>query len=305
MDLRTHQAALLMDQWSTQGAVLLLAIALIGILVLVCRGRPRTAGWPQYVALGSSFAAGIGLGPRAPGSPRVCMQSINGYPQQLARLLGLSLVDVSCSGAVTKHVLRGGQYFQRPQLDALATNTELVTLTVGGNDVRYVGDLSMLAARRDRSFGGWLLRNFWKGPQAAKDRDFAGLQTEIRKALDEIRRRSPCARIIVATYPTIVPEGGVCPKLRLTESEADLMREVGRRLSEATRAATIEAGAILVDMEKLSVHHHACAAIPWVNGSKQTAGTQFHPTLVGARATAQKIARVLGEVAGGDPVSLD
>jgi len=291
-----------MDLWLICGGVALLAIGLIGFVVLFWQGRRRTGGRPQYVALGSSFAAGIGLGPRAPGSLRVCMRSINGYPQQLARLLGLSLVDVSCSGAATKHVTRGKQYFQAPQLDALDADTELVTLTIGGNDVRYVGDLSMLAARRERSFRGWLLRKFWKGPRPVEERNFARLQTEIESALAEIRRRSPLARIVVATYPTIVPQQGVCPKLGLTQSEAALMHEVGRQVAATTRAATIVAGAILVDVERLSSPHHACAAIPWVNGWKETVGTQFHPTLAGARATAEEIARALGQAIEADPV---
>ena len=82
-----------------------------GLAVLLHQGRRKPRGTPQYVALGSSYAAGIGLGKRAPGSPVACFRSVNDYPQQLARILGLSLVDVTCSGATTKHVLLGRQYF--------------------------------------------------------------------------------------------------------------------------------------------------------------------------------------------------
>ena len=41
----------------------------------------------------------------------------------------------------------GGQYFHGPQVGALNENTQPVTLTTGGNDVSYVGDLTFLAAR--------------------------------------------------------------------------------------------------------------------------------------------------------------
>ena len=184
---------------------------------------------------------------------------------------------------------------KRPQLEALAGHTELVTLTIGGNDVQYVGDLSMLAARRERSFRGWLLRRLWKGPRPVEDRNFAKLRAEILSALKEIRRRSPRARVVVATYPTIVPPRGVCSKLGLTESEAALMRAVGLQVAAATRGAAVEAGAILVDMEESSASHHACAASPWVNGWEEAVGTQFHPNLAGAKATAQEIARALGD----------
>lgn len=155
-------------------ALVLLAVIAIGFLLVVAvlfyQARQRPAGNPQYVALGSSFAAGIGLGPRAPGSPLVCMRSTNGYPQQLARMRGLSLVDVTCSGATAKHVLSGGQVFLGPQRDALSPSTELVTMTIGGNDVRYVGDLAMMAGSASRSIFGWGLRRITNGPLTPEQR---------------------------------------------------------------------------------------------------------------------------------------
>ena len=38
----------------------------------------------RYVALGSSMAAGPGISPRAPGSPRAAMRSARNYPHLLA-----------------------------------------------------------------------------------------------------------------------------------------------------------------------------------------------------------------------------
>lgn len=67
---------------------------------------------------------------------------------------------MTCSGATTSQVLHGGQYFGVPQIDALSENTQLVTLTTGGNDMSYVGDLTFLAARSRADAIGWLLR-FW------------------------------------------------------------------------------------------------------------------------------------------------
>ena len=59
----------------------------------------------RYVALGSSMAAGPGIAPRAPGSPRLALRSARNYPHLLAADLGLDLVDVTYSGATTAHVL--------------------------------------------------------------------------------------------------------------------------------------------------------------------------------------------------------
>ncbi len=55
-----------------------------------------------------------------------------------AELLGLDLVDVTYSGATTAHVLRDRQRGAPPQIDALDGSEELVTVTIGGNDVGYV-----------------------------------------------------------------------------------------------------------------------------------------------------------------------
>ncbi len=248
----------------------------------------------QYVALGSSFAAGIGLGPRAPRSPYLCMRSTNGYPQQLARLTGLRLVDMTCSGATVAHVLRGGQYFQPPQLDGINERTQLVTLTAGGNDLRYVGDLTMLAGRNQRNIVGWLLRLAWKGPLPMTQRKLSKFRADFCETLTEIRRRAPRARVFVVTYPSILPPQGTCPVLGISEDEVTTMREVGARLAEMTRAVAHETGAEIIDMDVLSSDHHACSSTPWVNGWKKAEGVQFHPTLAGAEATAREIARVLG-----------
>ncbi len=59
----------------------------------------------------------------------------------------ISLGDRTCSGATTTQVLHGGQYFQGPQIDALSNDTQIVTLTTGGKDIFYIGDLTFLAAR--------------------------------------------------------------------------------------------------------------------------------------------------------------
>jgi lysophospholipase L1-like esterase len=278
------------------GVLALVALALIIGATLYWQARQKPTGQPVAVALGSSFAAGIGLGDRAAGSPMVCQRSRNGYPQQLARLRHLPIRDMSCSGATMLHVLDGGQALLGPQLDGLAKDTKWVTLTAGGNDVSYVGDLSFLAGRKDQTLMGWLMRQFWSGPRKAEQRDFTKLRTVLASTLAEIKRRAPQARIIVATYPTILPPKGACANLGLTEAEADQMRIVGDRLAVLTSAVAQEASAIAVDMHTLGAGHHACSAVPWVNGWHNTSGTAFHPTIAGAKATAAAISAAMDTV---------
>lgn len=278
-------------------AVLLAVIA--GGLLIYRQNRQAPQANSTFVALGSSFAAGLGLGDRIPGSPLISQRSVNGYPQQLARLLKMtSFTDMSSSGATVSHVLHGGQMGLGPQIDVLGPDTKLVTLTGGGNDVGYVGDLTMMAFGNRGGVKGWLSGLFWKGAKPAGERDFAGLERNLAALFAEIRRRSPQARIVVATYPAILPEAGTCDKLGISAAQADLMRPVAARLAEVTRAAASAAGAVVADMAANSAGNDACSAGPWVNGIAPDTGAPFHPTLAGAEATARAIARAIGGAGG-------
>ena len=276
--------------------LLLLVLAALSIwAILYYQGQQEPRKNAPYVALGSSFAAGIGLGDRVSGSPIVCLRSMQGYPQQLARLIGLTLTDMSCSGAKTQHVLRGGQVFLGPQIEALGPDTRLVTLTIGGNDISYVGDLTFMALRNRGGFNGYLAGLVWQGAKPAKDRNFSQLQRNLIASLREIRRRAPKARVFVVPYPTILPKSGTCAKLGIDEQQASLMRSVGLRLAETTRSAAQEAGASFVDLADASMGHDACAAEPWVNGSAPASGAAFHPTVAGAKGVAEQIMTTLNE----------
>lgn len=271
-------------------ALVVATAALVGLGVLYYQGRQPPRANSAYVALGSSFAAGLGLGEQEPGSPLVCQRSINGYPQLLARLAGLELTDVSCSAATVEHVFHGGQMFLGPQINALGPDTRLVTITAGGNDIGYVGDLTAMAYVRKGGIIGFVVDVFWQGAEPIAERDFAGLEADLTAGLLEIRRRAPDARIVVLTYPAILPETGTCAQLGIDAGEAELMHEVASELAEVTRLAATEAGAEIVDLAATSLGHNACSAEPWINGSAPAVGAPFHPTPEGARGVANQLA---------------
>jgi len=264
------------------GAVAAFALAVVGILFCQGRRKPCTTG--QYVALGSSFAAGIGLGPRAPGSPFVCMRSTAGYPHLLARMMGLSLVDMTCSGSTTEHILHGGQVFLGPQLAAVGPQTRLVTITSGGNDVRYIGDLMFASGS-----AGTIGKLFWRGPKPIGSRDFARVTDNFVRIIEAIRARAPAAKIVLVGYPAVMPAEGLCAGLRIDAKMVDLARAVAEKLDDATRAAAALSGALFVDMGALGAQHDACSAEPWINGAAPAHGTAFHPTAAGAKATAEAV----------------
>src|SRR3984957_20546701 len=92
----------------------------------------------RYVALGSSMAAGPGIRPSAAGAPFGAGRSARNYAHLVAERLKFDLIDVTFSGVTTAHVLAGRQRGAQPQIQALDGSEELVTITIGGNDVGYV-----------------------------------------------------------------------------------------------------------------------------------------------------------------------
>jgi len=277
--------------WITVIAVVVIAVMGLAVLLIEGRAAPDQSG--EYVALGSSFAAGPGLGARAPGSPHACWRTIGNYPHQLARATGLRLVDVSCGGATARNILEGGPFFQRPQIESVGTSARLVTITIGGNDVDYVGDLGLLAYRARGGLLGSLLRIAWKGPRPADARPFDELVGRLIDVVAAVRQRAPRATVVLVTYPQILPRRGTCAGIEITGQEVSSMREVGRRLAQATSVAASRAGALLVDMASESEGHDACSDDPWVNGSSPHDGAMFHPTLAGSRATASSLAQLV------------
>ena len=166
----------------------------------------------RYVAMGSSFGAGPGIPPRAPGSPRRAGRSASNYAHLVARDLGLDLHDVTYSGATTGDILRPSARGQPAQLDAVTRATRLVTLTAGGNDVGYLPRLTLASLP-------WPLRMLPRaraqvagfGDPAATDERFASLGRNLQAIARGVADRAPDCRILFVDYLTILPPDGAGP----------------------------------------------------------------------------------------------
>lgn len=290
------------------------ALFLAGIGFLYYQGKRRPTGNSQYVALGSSFAAGPGVGQRATNSPMMCMRSTQNYAHLLAKARGLNLTDVTCSGATTQHILEGGQFFQPPQVDALRPTTELVTVTVGGNDVSYLGNLLAWSCQEDPGripFVGRLLSRM-DTPEAEVDRELAMLPDRLAQIATGVRRRSPRALLVFVDYTTVLPDEGSCPdRLPITEQQLQRSRYVATKLADITAAVARDCGALLVRASDVTRGHDICSTDPWVFGfdfpaTPFTYGpTAYHPTEKAMRAIAQAINEVLPPLSTGSSRKLE
>ncbi|MGD0610254.1 MAG: SGNH/GDSL hydrolase family protein [Anaerolineales bacterium] len=245
----------------------LLALVFVGVGILYYQGTRPPAGDSQYVALGSSFAAGPGVGQPAPNSPALCMRSAENYAHLLAASRGLNLTDVTCSGATAANVLSGKQFFQPPQVDALRSSTELVTVTVGGNDISYLGNLFAWSCQQDplRVPLMWRLEVCTSTPDADVDRQLAELPALLEKIATEVRQRSPRATLVFVDYTTVLPKSGSCPdRLPITEQQLERSRSLAGQLADITAAVARNTGALLVRASEITRGHDICSADPWV-----------------------------------------
>jgi lysophospholipase L1-like esterase len=216
--------------------------------------------------MGSSLAAGPGVGTRDLGSPPLCMRSSSNYPHLLAAMRGLTLKDVTCSGATTAGILTG-QRFLPPQIDAVGPETKLVTVTIGGNDVDLAGNLFALSCANapekiPAAWRPWICTV----PQRPRiEEGFSRLEDKLLAIVKGIHQRAPRARVIFVDYPQLVPANGSCPdRLPLTEEELAQSRADAARLAAITAKAAKESGAGLVQASEFSRGHDVCATDPWI-----------------------------------------
>lgn len=248
-----------------------------------------------YVAMGSSFAAGPGVATPADNPPTRCARSIDNYAHILARDLNLRLTDVSCSGATTEHVLGPWRDLQ-PQIDALNADTRLVTITIGGNDVGFIGNLGSASCRSFPSPPLGTPGGKCPDPPRISEASWTDLDTSMRSVASEIRRRAPTARIVFVDYLQVLPRLGTCPGVPLTAEQVEASRATAERLAALTARITSETGSELFKASELSRDHDACSAAPWVTGFPRPGGSGFipyHPNSRGMAAIAEMLRQYL------------
>ncbi|AQA06462.1 hydrolase [Mycobacterium sp. MS1601] len=238
------------------------------------------------------MAAGPGITPRAPGSPRRAGRSQRNYPHLVAHALQLELVDVTYSGATTAHVLYESQHGAPPQVEALRGDEVLVTVTIGGNDIGYVPALMAASLpRRARQLPvlGAKLREMLD--PAARERALLRLESSLRAVGEVVRRKAPEAQVLFVDYLTLLPPAGT-PAPPLRDEDADLGRYLAARLQTATAAT----GCDLVPVADASTEHHAWSAVPWTVGARLPVprlfgggAAPFHPNAAGMAAVAQLV----------------
>lgn len=275
-----------------------LILAAIGAILIFALAAPAALAAPlRYVALGDSYSAASGVLPPDPTAPPACLRSIRNYPHVIAGKIGADLSDVTCGAAETKHYFESQWPGVPPQLKAVKRDTQLVTMTIGGNDSGVFIDTIL-------DCGSLSLLSLGQG-SPCKDRYGSSFEETIKnvtypslvKALTAVRAKAPKARVAILGYPWIMPATGGCfDKMPVASGDVPYVRGIQATLNDAVRRAAAATGSIYVNLNVVSNGHDACQPIGvrWVEPVLQgTNPVIVHPNALGESKMAARTMAVL------------
>ena len=252
----------------------------------------------KYVALGDSYSAASGVLPVDPAAPVNCLRSTRNYPKVIASTIAANLKDVTCGAAETKHYFTAQYQNVPPQLDALSKDTQLVTMTIGGNDSSVFINTILQCGTAGLTTAG-------QG-SPCKDKYGSSFQDTIRtktypdlvKSLKAVHAKSPAAKVAILSYPWIMPKTVGCfDKMPIATGDVPYVRGIQATLNDAVRRAAAATATKYVDLNTVSDNHDACKAIGtrWVEPVLQgTNPVIVHPNALGESQMAAQTVKVLG-----------
>ncbi|MDN5744063.1 MAG: SGNH/GDSL hydrolase family protein, partial [Nocardioidaceae bacterium] len=223
--------------------------------------KPAKPAYQEYVALGDSWSADVvlldrdGL-PDDTYAPIDCAQSHRNYPKLVAKKLGVKRFrDATCGSATTDDFTKpqtglplGGT--NPPQFDRLTKRTDLVTVGIGGNDAEVAsGAMSCISVlpisiplpALQLPAGVPLFSELapWGG---CKERFTAGgvdqlavninnSEIKVVRALRQIHRRSPRARVLLVNYLDAIPAKGCWPGVPITNTDMAYLHDTFVKLN--------------------------------------------------------------------------
>ena len=239
--------------------------AVVGLLALVAMlafAIPSSAATGRYVALGDSYASGLGAGNYSGGSSK---RSANAYPQLWANSHAPSaFAFAACSGARTADVLSS-------QIGSVTSDTALVTMSIGGNDA---GFSDVMITCNTSSDSTCVQRN-----NDAQNFARTTLPGRLDGVYGEIRSRAPSARVVVVGYPHMYRLGGSCI-FGLSDTKRSAINQSADVLAQVTAGRAAAFGFEFLDGRTAFSGHEICAARPfWLNSVNLSAiDESYHPT---------------------------
>lgn len=240
------------------------AAAAIGVVAPSAQAAPAASYATNYAALGDSYSSGVGTGSYLPDSGS-CKRSAKSYPALWNQAHpGGTFAFAACSGAKTADVRNG-------QLSVLNSATQLVTISIGGNDAGFVSTITTCVLSSDSECAAAVNK--------AKTYATTTLPGDLDATYAQIRAKAPNARLVVLGYPRLF-ELGSC-FLGLSQAKRTVINQAADTLDEVTHQRASAANADFADVRSRFAGHGVCASNPWVNGVSLPIEESYHPTTSG------------------------
>ena len=228
----------------------------------------------QYVALGDSFASGVGTRTYYADSGG-CYRSPKAYPVTTAARIGATLSFRACSGAMTGDVLDN-------QLATLGVGTDYVTVQVGGNDAGFSSVITTCAQP------SWA-----SNCNAAIDKAQALIRTTLPGRLDEvyssIRTKAPNATVAVVGYPRLFNGEDCNAGTWFSPAEMTRLNATADLLNATTKGRADAGSYSFTNPTSAYLAHAVCDSAEWVNGLSNPTRESYHPNVKGQGAYADLV----------------
>lgn len=287
---------------------------------------PTTPPPAKYIAMGDSFSSGEGVPPFEYGTDtgsNTCHRSTRAYPRLLQNDPSLDLgatMFMACSGAVSDYIIDdyNQENVELPQAAYITPETELVTITIGGNDVGFGSVLITCTLATDQS-GTTQQKHDIEHDACIDALDDARvkatsptLQTKLEDVFSGLRDLgSTNLQVVVAGYPNLFPAyadiSGSCvwgngalttSGRNIASDEVAKSRLLHDELNQAIEdavTATGDTNVHFVNPTAAFSGHELCRPTPWFNNVVPSAfdATQraqsYHPNSSGQQAYANTI----------------
>jgi lysophospholipase L1-like esterase len=224
-----------------------------------------------------------------------CLRSDHNYPSLIAASDKLRLTDVSCSGATTAEMTTP-QGTAPPQFDALSRSTDVVTVTIGGNDVGFASILGTCAQLGVSDPTGAPCRSHYTSGGADQlTQQIERTAPKISQVIRSIHQRAPRALVLIVGYPDLFPNDGVgCTSVSVPFAARDFayLRDKEKEVNAMLARQAFEGGAGYVNTYTPTIGHDMCQPTGrrWIETlAPSTPAAPAHPNAQGEQAMATAV----------------
>ncbi|WP_330300831.1 SGNH/GDSL hydrolase family protein [Streptomyces sp. NBC_00503] len=247
-------------------AALTSALLLAAGAALFGAGQASAAADFGYVALGDSYSSGVGAG-NYDSSSGDCKRTTRAYPALWAAAHSPQTFSfAACSGARTGDVLNN-------QLGPLNSGTDLVSITIGGNDAGFSDVMTTCVLQSESTCVSRV--------NQAKAYVDSTLPGQLDQVYNAIHSRSPGAHVVVLGYPRFYKLNGTCVA-GLTEGERSAINGASDYLNAAIAKRAANHGFTFASVSGAFTGHEICSGSEWLHSLNWlNIGESYHPTAAG------------------------